>query len=120
MSPRYLRVKPFARQVRCTATSLEVGLADGRRICVPIEWSPRLKRATPRQRNDWRLIGGGTGIHWPEIDEDLSVESLLSTTDLLMYQEPTAAKHNRGVSRKGKGKTAGKSRRTVASDCAGT
>jgi len=47
---------------------------------VPLEWSPRLRDATPRQRRNWRLIGGGVGIHWEDIDEDLSAESLLAVT----------------------------------------
>jgi len=56
---------------------LVVGLKDGRRISVPIEWYPRLARATDEQRNHWELCGGGYGIHWPDIDEDLSTEGLL-------------------------------------------
>ncbi|MGI8898129.1 MAG: DUF2442 domain-containing protein [Pyrinomonadaceae bacterium] len=57
--------------------SLHVVLADGREIYVPLVWSPRLRKATPEQRKEWRLIGGGIGIHWKAIDEDISVESLL-------------------------------------------
>lgn len=56
---------------------LNVVLADGRRISVPLEWFPRLMEATPKDRNDWRLIGGGLGIHWEDLDEDVSVESLM-------------------------------------------
>ena len=55
-------------------------LADGREIGVPYEWFKRLANATEAQRNDWRLIGGGTGIHWEEIDEDISVRGLLLAT----------------------------------------
>jgi hypothetical protein len=57
--------------------SLRVALADGREISVPLEWFPRLRNATPEQRTHWTLSGGGHGIHWDEIDEDISVASLL-------------------------------------------
>ena len=54
-----------------------VDLMDGRTIAVPLAWYPRLANATPEQRNHWQLAGGGYGIHWPDIDEDLSTEGLL-------------------------------------------
>lgn len=56
---------------------LIVSLKDGRRISVPIEWYPRLLRASASERDHWEICGGGYGIHWPEIDEDLSTEGLL-------------------------------------------
>ena len=56
---------------------LVVGLKDGRRISVPVEWYPRLAHASDTQRNHWEISGGGYGIHWPELDEDLSTEGLL-------------------------------------------
>lgn len=56
---------------------LTVDLADGRRVSVPLAWFPRLLHATPTQRSNWRLIGDGEGIHWPDLDEDLSVAGLL-------------------------------------------
>ncbi|WP_081617219.1 DUF2442 domain-containing protein [Thioalkalivibrio sulfidiphilus] len=56
---------------------LTVSLKDGRRISVPVEWYPRLAHATARQRNNWKICGGGYGIHWPDLDEDLSTEGLL-------------------------------------------
>ncbi len=65
------------RGVKVTAKSLTVALVDGRVLSVPISWYPRLQRATPAQRRRWQPCGGGYGIHWPEIDEDLSVEGLL-------------------------------------------
>jgi len=52
-------------------------LADGRKIAAPLAWSPRLADAMPAQRKDWRLIGHGQGVHWPHVDEDISVASLL-------------------------------------------
>jgi hypothetical protein len=57
--------------------ALSVSLRDGRVISVPLVWYPRLLNATPAQRKNWEIAGGGYGIHWPEIDEDLSTEGLL-------------------------------------------
>lgn len=75
-----LTSKPVADavDVAFTEDELEVTLADGRRIAVPLEWFPRLLRATPAQRANWRLIGRGVGIHWEELNEDISVRSLLA------------------------------------------
>ncbi|MDN5874925.1 MAG: DUF2442 domain-containing protein [Sinobacteraceae bacterium] len=56
---------------------LTVGLKDGRKLAVPIEWYPRLANASPEQRQHWEICGGGYGIHWPDLDEDLSAEGLL-------------------------------------------
>jgi hypothetical protein len=66
-----------AVDVTVDSVLLRVALADGREIAAPIEWFPRLRDATPEQRNAWELIGGGYGIHWEDIDEDISVPSLL-------------------------------------------
>ena len=63
--------------VRCDEHSLTVDLMDGRTISVPLAWYPRLLHATAGQRAEWQPAGGGYGIHWPEIDEDLSTEGLL-------------------------------------------
>jgi hypothetical protein len=57
---------------------LQVFLSDGREIRVPLEWLPKLRDATTEARGEWRLIGRGVGIHWPEVDEDISLEGLLS------------------------------------------
>ncbi|MBI5567966.1 MAG: DUF2442 domain-containing protein [Chloroflexi bacterium] len=65
------------KDVRCTRDILRVDLLDGRTISVPLTWYPRLLHATPQQRAHWQVAGGGYGIHWPDIDEDLSVEGLL-------------------------------------------
>lgn len=80
MTSSKLNVKPepLAVDVNFTKDALQVTLVDGREISVPLEWSPRLSKASARQRKNWRLIGGGIGIHWEDIDEDLSVESLLA------------------------------------------
>jgi Protein of unknown function (DUF2442) len=63
--------------VKFTKDALSVSLRDGRTITVPLAWYPRLLNATPAQRKNWRVAGGGYGIHWQEIDEDLSTEGLL-------------------------------------------
>ena len=63
--------------VSFTADSLVVALKDGRVISVPLTWYPRLLKATEAQRNNWRLTGAGYGIHWSDLDEDLSTEGLL-------------------------------------------
>lgn len=65
------------KDVRITEDSLSVDLMDGRTITVPLAWYPRLLNATPQQRSNWQICGAGYGIHWPEIDEDLSTEGLL-------------------------------------------
>ena len=66
-----------AKHVRVTDRTLTVDLADGRTVSVPVEWYPRLAHATPRERQHWQLIGPGIGIHWPALDEDISIEGLL-------------------------------------------
>ena len=63
--------------VQSNSHLLTVELADGRSISVPLAWFPKLLRATPAQRANWRISGGGFGIHWPDLDEDLSSEGLL-------------------------------------------
>ena len=63
--------------VRFTDDSLVVDLMDGRTISVPLVWYPRLLSGTPEQRANWKVAGGGFGIHWPDLDEDLSTEGLL-------------------------------------------
>ena len=72
-------VRPGERvkDVRLGEDTLTVDLLDGRTISVPLAWYPRLLDATPEQRQNWQVSGGGYGIHWPDIDEDLSTEGLL-------------------------------------------
>jgi hypothetical protein len=74
---RKVAFEPLVEDVDFTRNALVVLLSDGREIRMPIEWSDRLRKATPKQRKAWRLIGGGVGIHWESIDEDILVESLL-------------------------------------------
>jgi Protein of unknown function (DUF2442) len=78
MSTLAVSVEPLAEDVTFTNDTLRVVLADGREIVVPLVWFPRLQNATPDQREEWRLIGEGIGIHWESVDEDISVESLLA------------------------------------------
>ncbi len=68
----------LAQSVSLSDDALVVELADGRAIGVPLAWFPRLAHGTPTERSNWRLIASGEGIHWPELDEDISVESLLA------------------------------------------
>jgi hypothetical protein len=63
--------------VAFTADALSVSLMDGRTISVPLAWYPRLLHATEEQRKNWKIAGGGYGIHWPDLDEDLSTQGLL-------------------------------------------
>lgn len=69
---------PNVTKVACTDERLVVDLSDGRVLSVPLEWYPRLVHATPAERAHWRLIGHGEGVHWPDIDEHLSVEGFLA------------------------------------------
>ena len=69
---------PFAENVTVSDDTLRVDLSDGRSISAPLAWYPRLLRATPAERKRWRLIGRGLGIHWTDLDEDISVEGLLA------------------------------------------
>ena len=68
------------QQVRVTEDTLTVDLLDGRTISVPLAWFPRLLHGTAKERANWRLIARGEGIHWPDLDEDISVEGLLRGT----------------------------------------
>lgn len=65
--------------VRFEASRFHIELRDGREIAAPLRWFPRLERASAAQRMEWRLIAGGVGIHWPQIDEDIEIEGLLRT-----------------------------------------
>jgi hypothetical protein len=67
----------LAFDVYFSEDALHVRLSDGREVSTPLEWFPRLRDATPEQRNNWRLIARGIGIHWEDVDEDISVASLL-------------------------------------------
>jgi hypothetical protein len=72
-----VKLDATAVDVHVTDVALHVVLADGRELTAPLAWFPRLMDATSAQRGNWRLIGRGQGIHWPDVDEDISVSSLL-------------------------------------------
>ena len=70
-------VRPLAQDVKVSDSELIVQLIDGRQVSVPLVWYPKLLHASPEQRRSWELLGDGEGIHWPDVDEDLSVSGLL-------------------------------------------
>ena len=67
----------LATNVQFSEDSLHVQLSDGREVSVPLEWFPRLRDASPKQRQNWRLIAKGIGVHWEDVDEDIAVTTLL-------------------------------------------
>ena len=79
MSTSALEIREaFARTVATVDDGLTVDLEDGRTLTVPLAWFPRLAHASASERENCRLVGGGTGLHWPDLDEDISLESLLA------------------------------------------
>ena len=78
----------LAIEVSCSDDTLTVVLDDGRTVSVPLVWFPRLLAATPEQRREWELIGGGIGIHWEAIDEDISAASLLRPEKFMRLPDP--------------------------------
>jgi len=80
MSSSVVETVPRAQDVLVTEDELTVSLVDGRRVSVPLAWFPRLLHASPAQRSNWQLLGDGEGIHWPDVDEDLSVAGILRGT----------------------------------------
>lgn len=68
---------PSAVAVEVSDTALRIVLSDGRELSAPLAWFPRLRDATPEQRRNWELIGRGHGLHWPDVDEDISVRVLM-------------------------------------------
>ena len=78
MSTLTIETEPLATDVAFSDAMLRVTLDDGRELAVPLEWFPRLRDGAPAERANWRLIGIGEGIHWPDLDEDISVLGLLS------------------------------------------
>ena len=80
MSTSAVEIHPFAQDVQFTDDDLIVSLVDGRKVTVPLIWFPRLSNATKEQLENYEILGDGEGIHWPDVDEDLSVEGLLRGT----------------------------------------
>ena len=83
MSTLVERAEVLAVDASCTKDTLRVVLSDGRTVTVPLAWFPRLLKASSRQRADWELIGGGIGIHWEAVGEDISVASLLQRENFM-------------------------------------
>ena len=109
MSTLVEKTEALAVEVSCSNDTLSVTLSDGRVVSVPLAWFSRLADATPRERSDWELIGGGIGIHWKEIDEDISVESLLRPENFMRLPDEALQPTSRARPRKG-----GSSRRRPA------
>ena len=81
MNTLAVKFDDHAIDVTFTETSLHFVLADGREISAPLEWFPRLRDANDDARSDWRFVGNGIGVHWPKIDEDIAVRTLMSGHD---------------------------------------
>ena len=88
--------EPLIREVRVTEDEIVARLADGRVISVPLAWSWRLSEATAAQRANWRLIGDGHGVHWPDVDEDLSADGMLNGVPA---RRPVIVKTGRGAAK---------------------
>lgn len=88
MSSLAINSTPLATKVLCTKDELVVTLADGRVLSVPLVWFPRLAKASPDQLANCQLLGGGEGIHWPDVDEDISVLGLLEGRPSAEYSAP--------------------------------
>jgi len=80
MSTLAVELHPQAQNITCTDVAIIVELVDGRTISAPLVWFPRLSQATKEQLDNWEILGDGDGIHWPELDEDLSIVGLLAGT----------------------------------------
>lgn len=87
MSTLAFNSEAIATDVSCSDDTLTATLADGRVLSVPLAWFPRLLNATSKERSKWELIGGGIGIHWPAIDEDISIASLLQPQNFMRLPE---------------------------------
>ncbi len=105
MSTLAERAEALAVDVSCTDDALTVVLSDGRVISAPLAWFPRLLDATAKQRREWELIGGGIGVHWEAIDEDISVASLLQPENFMRLpnkrMQPARERRRRQASRRG-------------------
>lgn len=79
MNTLAVKLDSHAVDVSVDESALHFVLADGREISAPLEWFPRLRDASPIQRANWRLIGKGIGVHWPDVDEDIAVKTLMTS-----------------------------------------
>ena len=92
MSTLVSKTETLAVDVSCSRDALCVRLSDGRGVSAPLVWFPRLADASSRDRSDWELIGGGIGIHWEAIDEDISVASLLRPENFMRLPDDQAGR----------------------------
>jgi uncharacterized protein DUF2442 len=90
----------LAVDAACSDDALTVVLNDGRTVSAPLEWFPRLRAATPEQRKAWEPIGGGIGLHWEAIDEDISVASLLQPERFMRIADAASRSRRRNASRR--------------------
>ncbi|MGH9452622.1 MAG: DUF2442 domain-containing protein [Terriglobia bacterium] len=100
MSTLIERAEALAVDVSCTDDDLSVVFSDGRTVAVPLAWFPRLVGASAKQRAGWELIGGGVGIHWEAIDEDISVASLLQPENFMRLPDAAVQPASRATGRK--------------------
>jgi hypothetical protein len=98
-----INVEPLIKDVSVTDETITAHLVDGRTISVPLAWSWRLSEATPAQRANWHLIGDGHGIHWPDVDEDLSAEGMLHGVPARRPRKTTAPATGAGPFDRGSG-----------------
>lgn len=100
MSSLALNSEPRAERVHCTDDELVVVLADGRTLSVPLAWFPRLANASARQRSKYEFLGNGSGIHWPMLDEDISISGLLmGNPSIELRKRPTKRSNGRSKTR---------------------
>jgi uncharacterized protein DUF2442 len=104
MSTLVEKAEALAMDVACTEDELRVVLSDGRTVAVPLAWFPRLAGASAKQRAGWDLIGGGVGIHWEAIDEDISVASLLQPENFMRLPDKAPQSTTRAPRRAKKSK----------------
>jgi hypothetical protein len=95
MSTLAEKAETLAVDVSCSSDALSVTLSDGRVVSAPLVWFPRLADASARERSDWELIGGGIGVHWEAIDEDISVASLLQPQNFMRLPDKALARASR-------------------------
>lgn len=100
MSTLVERAEALAIDVACTEDELSVVLSDGRTVTVPLAWFPRLAGASAGQRAEWEFIGGGIGIHWEAVDEDISVASLLQPENFMRLPHKALQPTNRPPSQR--------------------
>lgn len=94
MNSLALKSDPRAEHIRCTEDELVVVLTDGRTLTVPLAWFPRLANATIRQRSKYELLGNGSGMHWPLVDEDISIAGLLTGNPSVEFRQSLTIRSN--------------------------